>query len=166
MKLQTKDIAAIGLMSALLITLQVGFSFLPNIELVSILIILFTIFIGWKTLYVIYIFVLVEGLIYGIHKWWICYLYVWTILMLITMLFKHSKSPFLWAIISGTFGLSFGLLCTIPDYFIGGMPLAISTFISGIPFDIIHGASNYIIALILFKPLYTFFNWIDQKNYI
>lgn len=166
MKVQTKDIATIGIMVALLIAIQVGLSFLPNIELVSLLIILCTIFFGWKTLYIIYIFVLVEGLIYGFHIWWICYLYVWTMLMLITMLFKHKKSPFFWAIISGGYGLSYGALCTIPYFFIGGMPLAISTFITGIPFDIIHGVANYIIALVLFKPLYIFFNWIYQKDYI
>lgn len=164
MKLQTKDIAIIGVMSALLIVLQVGLAFLPNIELVSLLIILSTLFLGWKTLYIIYIFVLVEGLIYGFSLWWINYLYVWTILMLITMIFKNKKSPFFWAILSGAFGLSFGALCTVPYFFIGGLPMAIATFISGIPFDVIHCIANYIIALALFKPLYMFFSWIKQRG--
>lgn len=151
-------------MSALLIAVQVGLAFLPNIELVSLLIILFTIYYGWKTLYIIYIFAIVEGLIYGFGIWWINYLYVWTILMLITMLFRSMRSPLFWAILSGAYGLCFGLLCSIPYLFIGGVPMAIAGIISGIPFDAIHCISNYIIALVLFKPLYRFLDWINQRE--
>lgn len=162
--MRTKDLVILGIMSALLITLQVGLSFLPNIELVSLLIILCTIMYGWKTLYTIYTFVIAEGLIYGFSIWWINYLYVWTILMLITMLFRSKRSPFFWAILSGLYGLSFGVLCSIPYLFIGGIPMAISGIISGIPFDVIHCVSNYIIALVLFKPLHNLFEWIKQKQ--
>ena len=161
--LKTRDIAIIGIMSAILITVQVAFAFLPNIELVSLIIIISTLVFKWKTLYIIYIFVLVEGLIYGFTTYWICYLYVWTILMFFTILFKKNRSHFFWAILSGTFGLSFGLLCSIPYLFIGGVPLAISTFIVGIPFDIAHCIGNYVIALTLFKPLYNLLNW-TKKN--
>ena len=151
-------------MSALLIIVQIGLSFLPNIELVSLLIILFTIIYGWKTLYIIYIFVIVEGLIYGFGIWWINYLYVWTILMLIAMLFRNERSPFFWAILSGAFGLCFGALCSIPYFFIGGVSMAVSGIISGIPFDAIHCFSNYIISLVLFYPLYHLLNMINQKD--
>lgn len=161
--MRTKDIVVIGIISALLITVQVAISFLPNIELVSLLIILCSIIYGWKTLYIIYIFVMVQGLIYGFGIWWINYLYVWTILMLISMLFRNKRSPFFWAILSGAFGLGFGALCSIPYFFIGGAPMAVSGFISGIPFDLIHCVSNYLIALGLFKPLYTLLNWINKR---
>lgn len=163
--MRTKDIVIIGIMSALIIILQVGLLFLPNIELVSLLIILCTIMYGWKTLYIIYVFVIVEGLIYGFGIWWINYLYVWTILMLITMLFRNKRSPFFWAILSGAFGLCFGALCSIPYFFIGGVSMAVSGIISGIPFDAIHCLSNYVIALVLFHPLYRLLNLINQKYF-
>ena len=156
--LKTRDIAIIGIMSAILITVQVAFAFLPNIELVSLIIIISTLVFKWKTLYIIYIFVLVEGLIYGFTTYWICYLYVWTILMFFTILFKKNRSPFFWAILSGTFGLSFGLLCSIPYLFIGvclwPYLLLLWEF-----FDIAHCIGNYVIALTLFKPLYNLLNW-------
>lgn len=163
--MKTKDIVIIGIMSALLISVQVALAFLPNIELVSLLIIISTLIFGWKTLYIIYIFVIIEGFIYGISLWWFNYLYVWTILMLITMLFKDKRSPFVWAILSGFFGLSFGALCSIPYLFIGGLPMFISVFIIGIPFDVVHCVSNYVIALVLFKPLYNFLTWIHKKEF-
>lgn len=163
--MRIKDIVIVGIMSALLITVQVGLFFLPNIELVSLLIILFTIIYGWKTLYIIYIFVIAEGLIFGFGIWWINYLYVWTILMLITMFFRDKRSPFFWAILSGAFGLSFGALCSIPYFFIGGIPMAVSGIISGIPFDAIHCLSNYVITLGLFMPLYHFLDWVNKKEF-
>lgn len=162
--MRTKDIVIVGIISALLLTQQVALSFLPNIELVSLLIILCTLTLGWKTLYIIYIFVLAEGLIYGFGIWWINYLYVWTILMLLAMLFKKQRSPFFWAILSGAFGLGFGLLCSIPYLFIGGLSMAVSGIISGAPFDVVHCISNYILTLVLFKPLYNFLVWLKKRG--
>lgn len=163
--IKTKDIVIVGIMSALLITVQVALSFLPNIELVSLLIVLSTLIFGWKTLYIIYIFVFAEGFIYGFGVWWFCYLYVWTILMLITMLFKKNRSPFFWAIVTGAFGLSFGTLCSIPYLIIGGAKMAISGIISGIPFDAAHCIGNYALTLVLFKPLYNLLHWINRKEF-
>lgn len=162
--MRTKDIVIIGAMSALLIAVQVGLSFLPNIELVSLIVILCTIIYGWKTLYIIYIFVLAEGFIYGFGIWWINYLYVWTILMLISMLFRDKRSPFFWAILSGAFGLGFGLLCSIPYLFIGGPALAASYIISSIPFDAIHCVGNYVLTLALFVPLYRLLDWVSKRE--
>ena len=48
---------------------------LPNIELVSFWIILFTLSMGYRTLYAVYAFVLLEGILYGVHFWWVAYLY-------------------------------------------------------------------------------------------
>lgn len=152
--MRTKDIVILGLMSAILIVLQVALSFLPNIEMVSLLIILYTLILGPKTIYSIYVFVIAEGLIYGFGIWWFNYLYVWLILYFIAILFRKVTSPFYWAVISGFFGLSFGALCSIPYFITGGIPSGFAYWVNGIPFDLIHGPANFIIALILFKPLY------------
>ena len=58
MKLTVKELVLIALLSALLLVFQVGLSFLPNIEVVSLLVILYTLFFKNKTLYIIYIFAL------------------------------------------------------------------------------------------------------------
>ena len=63
------------------------------------------------------------------------------------------KSPFIWAVMSGVFGLLFGMLCAIPYLIIGGPAMAIAYWVSGIPFDIAHCVSNFILCLILWKPL-------------
>lgn len=157
MKLTVKELVLIALLSALLVVFQVGLSFLPNIEVVSLLIILYTLFFKKKTLYIIYIFALLQGLIYGFGIWWIMYLYVWTILWGITMFFKKEKSPVIWAFISGFFGLFFGTLCSVPYFITGGVHMGLSWIIAGLQMDIIHGIGNFLVTLVLFQPLRTAF---------
>ncbi|MDF2486471.1 MAG: hypothetical protein K0R46_2639 [Herbinix sp.] len=162
--MKIKDIALIGMMSAILVAVQVALSFLPNIELVSILIIIYTLVFGRKALYIIYVFVAVEGIIYGIGLWWINYLYVWTVLFLIAMLLRRQHSPYIWAIISGFYGLTFGALCAIPNLFLSGIGSAISYWLAGIPFDILHAIGNFVVALLLFHPLYYIMDKINRKS--
>ena len=154
-KIKAGGIATVGILSAMMVLSQVAFSFLPNIELVSLFVILFTLNFRRKTLYAIYIFALLEGLIYGFGLWWIMYLYVWTILYLIVRVFRHMTEPIAWAILSGIFGLSFGALCSIPYFFISGLGGGIAYFVSGIFFDIVHCIGNFAAALFLLKPLDT-----------
>jgi len=161
MKLTIKELVLIALLAALLLVSQVGLGFLPNIEVVSLLVILYTLFFKKKTLYIIYIFALLEGLIYGFGIWWIMYLYVWTILWGIATLFREEKNPVIWAFISGFFGLFFGTLCSVPYFITGGVSMGLSWIASGLMMDIIHGVGNFVVALLLFKPLYAAF----QKVY-
>ncbi|HKL80544.1 MAG TPA: hypothetical protein VJ888_08935 [Mobilitalea sp.] len=161
--MKSKDIVVIGMLGALLITLQVALAFMPNVELVSIVIILCTLIYGWKTLYIIYTFVITEGFIYGFGLWWINYLYVWTVLFLIAYVFRKQRAAFFWAILSGLFGLSFGALCSVAYLFMGGPATMLAYWVSGIPFDITHGISSFAIALILFHPLYNLLQYINHK---
>lgn len=166
-----RDIPLIGMLSAVLLTVQVALLFLPNIELISLLIIIYTLIFKKKTIYIITTFVLVQGLLYGFSLWWVNYLYVWFILSIITRLFKRETSSISWALISGFYGLLFGALCSIPYFFIGlssgtvenGFHAAFAYWINGIPFDLVHGISNFFIALFLFKPIYKLLDYLYDK---
>ena len=96
MKLKVRELVILGLMTAILFIAQVALSFLPNIELVSLLIIVYTLVFGPKVLYVIYAFAVLEGLLYGFSTWWITYLYVWTILAGATWCFRKMESLLGW----------------------------------------------------------------------
>ena len=139
---------------ALMTGLQVVLAALPNIEMVSLLVILFTLVYGWKVLYIIYVFTALEFLLYGFNLWMICYLYVWTILAGVTQLFRGIRSSLAWAVISGLFGLLFGAFCEIPFVFVIGFRAAAAAWISGIPFDLLHCRGNFTLALTLFSPLH------------
>ncbi len=141
------------MLGALTFGLKFAMAFLPNIEPVSLLVMLFAVVFGWKALYPIYLYVIMEILIYGVGTWNMNYLYVWAILMVAAYLLRGMQSPWGWALLSGAFGLCFGLLCAPVDFFVGDLEYVISKWVSGIPFDIAHCAGNFVIALLLFKPL-------------
>ena len=128
-------------------------SFLPNIEPVSLMVMLFAVVFGWKCLYPIYVYVAMEILFYGISLWNINYFYIWAVLAAAAWLLRGMEHPLGWAMLSGIYGLLFGALCGIVDVFIGGFSYAVAKWVSGIPFDIAHCAGNFVIALLLFKPM-------------
>lgn len=151
--IKLKDLAALAVFAALMIGLQVALAQLPNIELVSLMIILCTVFLGKKSLLAVFTFVLVEGLLYGFHIWWICYLYVWPLLVLLVLALRRWSHPLLWAIVAGVFGLAFGSLCSLPTFLAGGWGAGIGYIIAGIPFDITHCLGNIASVLLLYYPL-------------
>ena len=142
-----------SVLGALTFALQVAMSFLPNIEPVSLLVILFAVTFGWKALYPVYLFAVLEMLFYPMGTWGICYLYVWPILAMAAILLRKMDDSLSWAVLSAAFGLLFGALCGIVDIFVGGFAYAISKWISGIGFDITHCVGNFVIALVMYKPL-------------
>lgn len=156
-----RDVATGALMVAAIEICKLFMQSLPNIEMTSFLIILFTIFFPRLTLYVIPVFTLIEGMLYGFGLWWVMYLYAWPLLALTTRMFARNNSAFFWAMVSGVFGLSFGLLCAIPYFFIGfagggfaqGMTQMFAWWVAGIPFDLMHGVSNFAIMLALYRPI-------------
>ena len=89
MKYTTFEIVILGMLGAIACVCQVALSFLPNIEVVSILFIVYTKVFGKKALFPIYVFVLLEGIFWGFGSWWIMYLYIWAVLWSITMLCRR-----------------------------------------------------------------------------
>ena len=155
-----RDVATVGLMVAAIEACKLVMQAMPNIEMTSFLIILFTLSYPRLTLYAIPAFTLIEGMLYGFGIWWVMYLYAWPLLALITRAFSRSDSAFFWAFVSGVFGLLFGLLCSLPYFFIGlpgglasGLRQMLAWWIAGIPYDLIHGVSNFALMLALYRPI-------------
>ena len=165
-----QDVATVGLMVAVIEACKLAMQALPNIELTSFLVILFTLRFPRLTLYAIPAFTLLEGMVYGFGLWWVMYLYAWPLLTLVTRAFSRVDSPFFHAMVSGVFGLCFGLLCVVPYFFIGfaggglsqGLTQMFSWWIAGIPFDLIHGVSNFVLMLVLYRPISNLLRHIPQ----
>lgn len=153
-KITTKDIALTGVMIATLEAAKLALSFVPNVELVTLLIILYTLVFGKRVFYAIAAFVLLEGCLYGFGIWWVMYLYIWPLLAFLTLLFRKQQSVWFWSIFAGGYGLIFGALCAVPYFFLGGWHAAMTWWVAGIPYDLIHCVSNVILCGILFCPLY------------
>lgn len=149
------EIILLALLGAIMFVTQVIMAPLPNIELVSFLIILTTRKFGIKSLWSVYIFVILEILYHGLHLWVMSYLYVWAILVFIILFVRKLDSVMLYTLISSIYGFLFGTLCSVPYFITGGIGGGISWIISGIVsgFDIYHGVGNFVLMFLLYKPI-------------
>jgi len=154
------DVALVGMMVAVIEACKWAMAALPNIELTSFWIILFALVFGRRVYFVVPVFTLLEGLLYGFGMWWFMYLYAWPALALLALALRRMDSALGWAVVSGGFGLLFGLLCSIPYGVVGavdglasGLRAAFAWWVAGIPFDLIHGASNFLLMLALYRPM-------------
>lgn len=75
------EIILLTIFGVIMYVSQVIMSPLPNIEIVSLLIILITRKFGCKAFLAVYVFVGCEILTYGLSMWVVNYLYVWDILV-------------------------------------------------------------------------------------
>ena len=152
-KILLKEWILFGILGALTFSMKVVMAGLPNIEPVTLTLLVYGAVFGLKALYPAYVYVAMEILYFGLGTWNINYLYIWAIPVMIAIVFRKMDQSLLWAMVSGTFGLLFGALCAPVDVVIGGFAYAVAKWISGIPFDIAHGIGNFCMALVLFKPL-------------
>jgi energy-coupling factor transport system substrate-specific component len=147
------EVALFGVLGGLTFAAKLAMMGLPNIEPVSLMVMLFAVTFGRRAFYPIYVYVLLEFAFFGANLWSINYLYLWALLALAALFLRDQTHPLVWALLSGAFGLLFGLLCA-PVYLVtGGPAFALSWWISGIPFDLLHGAGNFVMALFLFSPM-------------
>ena len=152
-RLTARDITIMALMVAIIEVSKVALAQIPNVELTSFWVIMFTLYFGTRIFYVIPVFILIEGMMYGFNLWWIMYLYAWPMLAIVVLVFKKMKTAWEWSFVSGLFGLCFGFLCAIPYIFTSGIAGAFAWWVAGIPWDFVHGIANFIIMLVLYKPM-------------
>ncbi len=165
--MKIKDITLIAILSAGLTAGKMVLSPLPNIEIVTFLLMVFTILFGpKKTLLASVVFVSNDLFLYGFGTWIIGYYLVWPLLILITYgVSKTTQNEYVFASVSGAFGLGFGLFFALVESVFYGLAYGFVYWVRGIPFDIVHGISNFLIALFLFKPiLKTISNVIQKKH--
>lgn len=160
-KISIVDIALIGVMVAVIEVCKTALSFLPNVELTTFWVIMFTLFFGYRIWFVIPVFILLEGVIYGFGIWWVMYLYLWPMLALLVYFFRKQESVWFWSVLSALFGLFFGFFCAIPYVVIGaagggiqnGLYAGFTWWVAGIPWDLVHCAGNFTLMLVLYQPV-------------
>ena len=143
------------MMGALIFAAKMALYALPNININAVLIILCAVFFGWKAMFSVGIYVMLEGLVNGFHIWWFGYLYTWPLLAAIALLMRRCRSALTWACMAAVFGLVFGPLMYLEYFAInGGWEMFLVMWVQGIPFDLLHCGGNFVLTLVLFKPLY------------
>ena len=134
---------------------KVIMSVLPNIHLLGMLTMTYTVVYRAKALIPIYIYVMLDGLFSGFNFWWLPYLYIWTILWAITMLLPKKMplkiAAIVYPIICALHGFAFGTLYAPAQALMFGLNFeqTVAWIIAGIPFDVIHGVSNIFTGMLV-----------------
>ena len=151
-RLTTRQTVLAGLMGALLLVLKESLAVLPG-EPVTPMILLYTLEFPAAAPWAIGVFVILQFVLYGFGLWSWMYLYIWYLLYFLVRRLRGMDSAVGWAVVSGAYGLAFGALCT-PVYLVTAGPLAaFSWWVAGLPTDLVHCAGNFVITLVLYRPL-------------
>jgi len=155
MKLTIREMAIFSMLGALMYVSKVIMEFAPNIHLLGVFTIAFTVVYRAKALYPIYIYVLLNGMFAGFATWWIPYLYIWTVLWGITMLLpKKMPKPVavvVYSVVNALHGYGFGTLYAPAQALLFGLSFKgmLAWIAAGFPFDAIHGTSNFICGFLI-----------------
>ena len=128
---------------------------LPNIHLLGMFTMVFTIVFRKKALIPVYIYVFLNGLYSGFNVWWIPYLYIWTILWAVTMLLPKKMptavASIVYPLVCCLHGLSFGVLYAPMQALLYGFDFEqmIAWIMTGVTFDIIHAIGNFAGGLLI-----------------
>ena len=147
-----------AMLGTLMFATKVIMEVLPNIHLLGMLTMVYTIVFRYKALIPLYIYVFLNGIISVFSLWWVPYLYIWTILWAITMLLPRNMPKkiacFVYPAVCLFHGLAFGVLYAPAQALLFGMDFkqTIAWIMTGVPFDILHGVGN-LAAGVLVLPL-------------
>ncbi len=129
---------------------------LPNIHLLAMFIVTFTVVFRSRALISVYVYVFITGLTSGFALWWIPYLYVWTVLWVVAMLLpkRMSARPAIpvYMAVCALHGILFGVLYAPGQALLFGLDFKgmITWIIAGFPFDVVHGVSNLLAGSLVY----------------
>ena len=163
---QARDLAITGAMVALLEISKRALDMLPNIELITFLFIMFTLYYGKKTLAAALAFATFECVYFGFGPWTVTYYYVWPVLILLVLVSKKRGRTGVWyyALLSDFYGLFFGYLCSLYTLVLSGPKVQFAWWVAGIPYDITHCIGNLVICLVLFRPFSALFGRLRSQG--
>ncbi|MBQ4613031.1 MAG: hypothetical protein IJB26_05775 [Clostridia bacterium] len=143
------------MLGALMFCSKILMEFLPNIHLLGMFTMVFTLVFRQKALIPIYVYVLMNGLYAGFNLWWVPYLYIWTILWGVTMLLPKAMPTkiacVVYPVVCCLHGLLYGTLYAPAQALMFGLDLrqTIAWIIAGLPWDAVHGVGNLVAGLLI-----------------
>ena len=144
-----------AMLGALMFCSKIIMEAFPNIHLLGMLTMAFTLTFRAKALIPIYIYVMLNGLFVGFNAWWIPYLYIWTILWGVTMLLPQRMPKWLgyivYPVVCSLHGFLFGILYAPAQAIFFGLDFQemLVWIAGGALFDTMHGISNFIVGFLV-----------------
>ena len=155
MKLTVKELTIYAMLGTLMYASKVIMEFVPNVHLLGVFTVALTVVYRKKALYPIYIFDILTGILNGFATWWIPYLYLWTVLWGIVMILPKKipkkVQPIVYMIVCAAHGILYGTLYAPAQAILFGLSFKgmITWIIAGLPWDFIHGVSNFFCGVLI-----------------
>ena len=168
MRLTTIEITVFAMLGAVMYASKLLMELIPNVHLLGVLVVAFTVVYRKKALYPIYIYVLLNGIFCGFAAWWVPYLYVWTVLwgavMLLPQKMPKAIRPVVYMAVCSAHGFLFGTLYAPAQALLYGLSLEgmVGWIIAGLPWDCIHGVSNFFCG-ILIVPVISVLRFAEER---
>ncbi len=169
MKLTVRETAVFGMLGALMYASKVLMEVAPNVHLLGVFTIAITVVYRKKALYPIYTYILLNGLFSGFATWWIPYLYLWLVLWGVTMVLPQNMpkkvKPIVYMIVNACHGFLFGTLYAPAQAILFGLNFekTIAWIIAGLPWDFVHGVSNFVCGLLI-VPIITVLQRLERSD--
>lgn len=160
-KLGTLYIVRVAFMAALLTVSKLALSFIPNVEVVTVLVIVYGSALGvGYVLPATLIFCAVEIALYGVGTWNVLYFVYWPLLGLAACALRGRKLP-LAVVMAALFSALFGFLdAGITTLFVVGKLSELQLknyfvvyYLRGLYFDLVHVVSSAVTVGVLYVPL-------------
>ncbi len=167
-KLTIREMAVFAMLGALMYASKMIMEVAPNVHLLGVFTIAFTVVYRKKALYPIYTYVLLNGIFCGFATWWIPYLYLWAVLWGATMLLPkripEKIRPLVYMLLCAAHGFLFGTLYAPAQALLYGLSFQkmVAWIISGLPWDFVHGVSNFFCG-ILIVPIVKILTFLEKN---
>lgn len=150
------SITIVAILTIVLVIQEYLLSFLPNIQLTVLLLFVYSKTIKTKrTLLVILIYVVLDGLIMGtLNIVYLPFIFIaWSLIpILLGTVFRKIEHPIILAIIAFFMAIAYCLIYLIPQVLIFKVDIW-AYLIADLPFELILACSSFISVLWLYKPL-------------
>ena len=149
------ELVLFAMLGMIMFVSKLVMEFLPNIHLLGMLTMVYTLTFRAKALVPIYVYVFVNGLYAGFSTWWVPYLYIWTVLWELTMLLPRRMPRWLccmvYPLVCGLHGLAYGTLYAPAQALMFGLnwKMTVAWIVAGLPFDAIHAVGNLLAGLLI-----------------
>jgi hypothetical protein len=158
---KARKIAVIALMTATIEGGKLALSFIPNVEIVTLLCALYGYIFGWSGIISTYLFVVIESVIWGFNTWVVTYVIYWPMVAFIFMILgKYEiKNRAVITLCATLLTISFGVLSSLIDtgllsgFFKDFGKRFSIIYIRGIVFYLVQTICNFALFLGAFRPL-------------
>lgn len=155
MKLTVRETVVFAMLGTVMYVSKMIMELLPNVHLLGVFTVAYTVVYRKKALYPIYTYVILNGIFSGFAAWWIPYLYLWLVLWGIVMLLPKKMPvyirPFVYMAVCAAHGFLFGTLYAPAQALLYGLSFKgmIAWIIAGLPWDVLHGVSNFFCGILI-----------------